>query len=80
MVETLVPPASDEKLWVDKFRPNKQNERYWAEENSEVEVDCREQGVKKVMCWVDQWADHLDWFPVGTTVNQHVYQSSLYQI
>ena len=42
---------SDEKLWFEKIRPNKQNERYWAESDPEIEVDCKQQGGKSVMCW-----------------------------
>ena len=41
---------SDEKLWEEKIRPNKQNERYWGQVDPEVEEDCRVQRGKKIMC------------------------------
>ena len=42
---------SDEKLWEEKIQPNKQNERYWAVVDHEVEVECRVQGGNKIMFW-----------------------------
>ena len=66
---------SDEKLWEEKVNPNRQNERYWGEVDPEVEIDCRQQGNKKVMCWarVINGQILLHWFPLNTTVNQQVY-------
>ena len=70
---------SDEKLWEEKVRPNRQNERYWGLVDPEVEVDCRVQGGKKVMCWgaVINGEIILHWFPLNTSVNQHVYLDML---
>ena len=42
---------SDEKMWEERSRPNKQNERYWAEWDPEVEDECRVVGGKQEMCW-----------------------------
>ena len=33
---------SDEKLWLEKQHPKKQNERYWANHDSNVEIDCKQ--------------------------------------
>ena len=41
---------TDEKMWVDKRSPNRQNERRWALTNPFLEVACRTQSVKKRMC------------------------------
>ena len=64
---------------MDKIHPNKQNERYWADEYPDVEVACKEQGGKKVMCWAGLVNGQiiLPCFPVGTNVNQHVYLKML---
>jgi hypothetical protein len=35
---------SDEKLWEEKVHPNRQNKRYWARVDPEMEVDCKTQG------------------------------------
>ena len=32
-------------------KPNKQNEMYWAPVDPMIEVQCKVQGGKKVMCW-----------------------------
>ena len=70
---------TDEKLWVEKTHPNKQNERYWSQVDPEVEVGCREQGGKKIMCWAGLINGKiiLHWFPLGTSVNQQVYLEML---
>ena len=65
---------SDEKMWEERSRPNKQNERYWAESDPEVEDECRVVGGKKVMCWgalVDGKVI-LHWFRPGVKLNQQV--------
>ena len=36
---------SDEKQWVEKQHPNKQNERCWANHDINVEIDCKQQRV-----------------------------------
>jgi hypothetical protein len=70
---------SDEKLWEERVHPNKQNERVWAEVDPEVEVDCRVQGGKKIICWgaIINGQVILHWFPLNTSVNQHVYLDML---
>ena len=40
---------SDEKLWQEKTKPNKQNECYWVVVGPMVEEECREQVGRKVM-------------------------------
>ena len=61
------------------MHPNKQNERYWGEVDPKVEVDCKVQGGKKVMCWAavinGQIITH--WFPFYSSVNHHVYLDML---
>ena len=73
---------TDEKLWEEKVRPNKQNERFWARVDPEVEVDCRVQGGRKVMCWAGLINGEviLHWFPVCVSVNQHVYMDMLQNV
>ena len=70
---------SDEKLWEEKVHPNKQNERYWARVDPEVEVDCKMQGGNKVMSWAAMINGEiiLHWFPLKTNVDQHVYLDML---
>ena len=53
---------SDKKWFVLRQAPNRQNERYWAPEDPEVEVPCKEQGGQKVMAWsgvVDIITSHI---------------------
>ena len=59
--------------------PNKQNERYWAEVDPEVEVDCRVQCGHKIMCWgaLVNGKVILHWFLLFLSVNQHVYLDKL---
>jgi hypothetical protein len=66
---------SDEKMWEEKTRPNKQNERYWGLVDPEVEDECRVVGGKKVMCWgaLVNGKVILHWFEPKTRLNQHVY-------
>ena len=70
---------SDEKLWQEKTKPNKQNERYWAVVDPMVEEECREQGGRKVMSWAGLINGQiiLHWWPEGTTVDQEVYLEML---
>ena len=42
---------SDKKWFILRQHPNRQNERYWAPCDPEVEVVCKEQGGQKVMAW-----------------------------
>ena len=42
---------SDEKIFEEKTRPNKQNETYWGEVDPEIEAENRVQGGRKLMCW-----------------------------
>ena len=62
---------SDEKWFVRRTRPNKQNERYWEPFDPEIEVDCRVQVDEKVMCWCGLINGKiiLDWFNTNETVN-----------
>ena len=39
--------SADEKLWEEKVRPNKQNERYWGLCDPEVEDENKVQGVRR---------------------------------
>ena len=73
---------SDEKLWVEKVRPNTQNERYWADSDPEVETDCREQGGRKIMCWAGLIDGKviLHWFNLNENLNQDVYLDMLNRV
>ena len=42
----------DEKYFVLKQGPNRQNDRYWAPVNPHELVETKDQGGKKAMCWV----------------------------
>ena len=42
---------SDEKKFVEKVQPNRQNERYWAMSDPQVMEETRVQGGKSQMCW-----------------------------
>jgi hypothetical protein len=70
---------SDEKWFVLKQKPNKQNERYWAPCDPCVEVECREQGGKKVMCWAGVVEGKIitHWFEQNVSVNGDVYLEML---
>ena len=70
---------SDEKWFVLRQKPNKPNERYWAPYDPGVEVECREQGGKKVMCWAGVWEGKLiiHWFDENTSVNGDTYLDML---
>ena len=73
---------SDEKWFVLKQAPNKQNERYWAPVDPVVEVECREQGGAKVMCWAGILAGRIiiHWFDPGTSVTGESYLEMLQQV
>ena len=73
---------SDEKWFVLRQPPNRQNERYWAPSDPEVEVPCKEQGGKKVMAWVGVVAGRviLHWFPSNVSVNGERYLQMLQQV
>lgn len=70
---------SDEKWFLLKQAPNKQNERYWGPCDPEVEVECREQGGQKVMCWagVINGQIIIHWFDPGMSVNGQTYLNML---
>ena len=70
---------SDEKWFVLKQKPNKQNERYWAPCDPGIEVECREQGGKKVMCWAGVVGGKviIHWFELNKSVNGEVYLEML---
>ena len=42
---------SHEKLWVGQQHSNKQNGRYWADNDPNVEIDCKQQRGRCIMCW-----------------------------
>ena len=65
---------SDEKLWEEKVRPNKQNERYWGLCDPEVEDENRVQGGKKIMSWggLINGKVILHWFDFGDNINQQL--------
>ena len=63
---------SDEKKFVEKTRPNRQNERYWSLSDPCIEDENRIQGGKSRMCWAALIDGQviLHWFEEGQTVNQ----------
>ena len=65
---------SDEKLWVEKQHPNKQNERYW-EPWSQYLNWFKYQGRRGMMCWADIINSELmfHWFNDGTSINLDVH-------
>ena len=69
---------SDEKWFVLRQKPNKQNERYWAPCDPGVEVECRARW-KKVMCCAGVWEGKLiiHWFDENTSVNGDTYLDML---
>ena len=66
---------SDEKMWMDKRIPNKQNERYWAAENPYIDIDCSTQTVHKRMSWagIVDGKVILYWFDEGVRLNHESY-------
>ena len=70
---------SDEKWFVLRQAPNRQNEPYWAPCDPEVEVACKEQGGQKVMAWagVVQGQVLIHWFPNNVSVNGERYLEML---
>ena len=66
---------TDEKWFHLKQSPNKQNERYWSPVNPGVNVECREQGGRKVMCWaaIVKGRVIVHWFPNNQSVNGDTY-------
>ena len=73
---------SDEKWFHLKQHPNKQNERYWAPFDPEIETECRVQGGEKVMCWAGIVKEKLiiHWFEEGISVNSNTYLSMLKEV
>ena len=49
-ISTLITQVlwSDEKWWVVKMKPNKQNDRFWAPINPHRYIESKEQGAIKV--------------------------------
>lgn len=70
---------SDEKWFVLNQSPNRQNERYWAPQNPNVEVSCRIQGDQKVMCWAGLVNGKviIHWIEGGRAVNGPSYVEML---
>ena len=56
-------------------RPNKQNERYWANEDPLVEDECRVQGGPKAMAWamIVNGTVSVYWFDPGVRLNADSY-------
>ena len=58
-------------------RPNRQNERYWAPEDPNIEVECSVQGRTKLMAWVGliegkafvHWFDNNSSMKTNTLLN-----------
>ena len=69
----------DEKLWVEKQHPHKQNERNWDNRDPNVEIDCKQQGRRDIMCWASLITGEviLHWFNVVTSINQDGYSEML---
>ena len=70
---------SDENLWIEKHQSNEQNERYWSNHDPNVEIDCKQQGGRGIMCWagLNNGEVILHLFNVGTSINQNVYLEML---
>ena len=66
---------TDEKLWVEKQHSNKQYERYWANHDPNIEIDCKQQRGGSIICWAGLINGEVirHWFNVGTSINQDVY-------
>jgi hypothetical protein len=62
-----------------KQHPNKQNEIYWAPCDPGIDVECREQGGQKLMCWagVVQGKTIIHWFDPNISVNGDTYLEML---
>lgn len=70
---------SDEKVFEEKTRPNRQTERYWCNVDPEIEDENRIQGGRKIMCWAGLIDGKvvLHWFDEGERENQHIYLNML---
>ena len=70
---------SDEKIFTEKIRPNKQTERYWCNVDPEIEDENRVQGGRKVMAWAGLINGKvvIHWFLEGERINQHNYLDML---
>ena len=73
---------TDEKLWHLNIHPNRQNVRYWSVNDPEIEVECKQMGGPKIMCWAGliDGKIMLHWFNVNENVNQTVYLDMLQKI
>ena len=70
---------SDEKKFVEKVNPNRQNERYWAPADPLVMEENRVQGGKSQMCLAGLIDGRfiVHWSYEKETVNQHSYLNML---
>ena len=61
------------------IHPNRQNVRYWSVNDPEIEVECKQMGGPKIMCWAGliDGKIMLHWFNVNENVNQTVYLDML---
>ena len=73
---------SDEKWFVLNQSPSRQNERYWATQNPNIEVSCRIQGDRKVMCWAGlvNGTVIIHWMKGGRSVNGDSYLEMLKKV
>jgi hypothetical protein len=87
---------SDEKWFVKRTSPNRQNERYWSVINPHQYVECANQGDEKVMAWVGlidgkilpvYWFQNENGSPISVNgeayrnmLNEHVYPLIKYSI
>ena len=70
---------SDEKWFHLSQAPNKQNERYWAPFDPEIEEECCIQGGDKIMAWagIVNGRVIIHWFDSEQSVNSKIYLEML---
>ena len=70
---------SDEKKFQERSDPNRQNVRYWGEEDPNVRVENRIQGGKSLMCWAAliDGSVIIHWYEEKETVNPFNYLETL---
>ena len=67
---------SDEKFFVLRPHPNKQNARFWSCTNPHLYDDSLKQGAEKIMAWADMVNGRIlpiVWFQEGQSVNTEIY-------
>ena len=69
---------TDEKYFVLKQGPNKSIHKVWAPVNPYIDIECKSQSQKKVMCWIGLVAGRvIGPFWIETSMNQDVYLNLL---